>query len=207
MNFANMEMLTCCHQTGVCRIRVVNQDLNSLQFKRNRLWTVSSFPCVPTVICIKLTANGLFYSGNNVEVECYECGVRHSCWRIYNLLYQIISRLHIIHQLQCSTDAWGDHLRNTIDLSRFTHDLVRSFPESDNRENSTGRKREAVARLRAENEKLRRSMTCIICKERETVVLFRPCSHLVTCENCAATFANCPVCRRKIEGSIRVRRA
>ncbi|WAR24851.1 BIRC2-like protein [Mya arenaria] len=153
------------------------------------------------------TANGLFYTDNDAEVEGYYFGVRHSYWRIYDLLNQIISRLHILHILQCPySDAWCDYLRNIINLSHFTHDLVRSFPKSGNRKYFSRRKRVAVARLRAENENLRRSMTCIICKKREAVVLFRPCSHLVTCENCASTFDKCPVCRREIETTIRIHR-
>nr|XP_022301709.1 baculoviral IAP repeat-containing protein 8-like isoform X2 [Crassostrea virginica] len=45
---------------------------------------------------------------------------------------------------------------------------------------------------------------CKICFVEEVQVLFLPCSHLVTCGNCANRLNECPTCRKLIQDTIRV---
>lgn len=39
---------------------------------------------------------------------------------------------------------------------------------------------------------------CVICQEHLRKILFNPCKHFITCENCASKCSICPVCRGKI---------
>jgi hypothetical protein len=47
---------------------------------------------------------------------------------------------------------------------------------------------------------------CVICLDNEKSVLLMPCRHLCVCEECAnrANLARCPVCRDRIEQTIKV---
>ncbi|XP_064600153.1 baculoviral IAP repeat-containing protein 7-like [Liolophura sinensis] len=57
--------------------------------------------------------------------------------------------------------------------------------------------------LLEENRMLREEMTCKICMDRESSVVFLPCGHLVCCTECAPALTNCPICRATIKGSVR----
>ncbi len=46
-------------------------------------------------------------------------------------------------------------------------------------------------------------MECIICYDRLKNIIFLPCAHLSCCFQCSASVADCPICRTKIEASIR----
>lgn len=36
---------------------------------------------------------------------------------------------------------------------------------------------------------------CVICKDERKVIVFIPCGHLCSCEACASSLSECPVCR------------
>ena len=57
--------------------------------------------------------------------------------------------------------------------------------------------------LKAENEKLKEMQTCKICMDNPVNVTLLPCGHLVCCESCAPHLRKCPICRRRIDGSIK----
>jgi uncharacterized membrane protein YkvA (DUF1232 family) len=40
---------------------------------------------------------------------------------------------------------------------------------------------------------------CVVCMEQASRVLFQPCRHLVTCQQCAPGLRTCPVCRCAID--------
>lgn len=48
------------------------------------------------------------------------------------------------------------------------------------------------------------STKCKLCYHNELCVVFMPCGHLVSCAQCSPACAQCPVCRSKIESTIRV---
>ncbi|KAK7491997.1 hypothetical protein BaRGS_00016661 [Batillaria attramentaria] len=43
---------------------------------------------------------------------------------------------------------------------------------------------------------------CVTCHHRQAVVIFLPCSHMVTCLACANSKTSCSTCRRKIRGTV-----
>jgi len=57
--------------------------------------------------------------------------------------------------------------------------------------------------LKEENRRLKDTMLCKICMEKDICTLFLPCSHLVCCEDCAPALRDCPVCRTAIRGTVR----
>ncbi|KAM9833564.1 E3 ubiquitin-protein ligase XIAP [Syngnathus typhle] len=42
--------------------------------------------------------------------------------------------------------------------------------------------------------KLQREKQCKVCMDRDTCVVFIPCGHLATCEECSQTLTKCPIC-------------
>ena len=47
-------------------------------------------------------------------------------------------------------------------------------------------------------------LTCKICWEAVVGIIFLPCSHLVCCVQCSAAMTQCPVCRTRVAGTIKV---
>ncbi|WAR09014.1 PIAP-like protein, partial [Mya arenaria] len=55
--------------------------------------------------------------------------------------------------------------------------------------------------LQNENEDLRRQVSCKVCLDLDACVVFLPCGHMVTCEECAPAMRKCPICRSDIRGT------
>ena len=47
-------------------------------------------------------------------------------------------------------------------------------------------------------------LTCKICWESVVGIIFLPCSDLVCCVQCSAAMTQCPVCRTRVSGTIKV---
>ena len=60
-----------------------------------------------------------------------------------------------------------------------------------------------VESLKEENRRLKDTMLCKICMDKDISTLFLPCSHLVCCDTCAPTVHDCPICRTAIRGTVR----
>jgi hypothetical protein len=65
----------------------------------------------------------------------------------------------------------------------------------------------AAGKGRAEDD-LEAFQNCVVCFDNPRRVVFRPCSHFVVCESCAAALKQsnsnlCPLCKAPIEGIIR----
>lgn len=61
-----------------------------------------------------------------------------------------------------------------------------------------------VMRLKTENEKLRKAVTCVVCKNKQVETLLLPCTHVNMCEPCADEAKECPVCKKRILGTVRI---
>ena len=55
--------------------------------------------------------------------------------------------------------------------------------------------------LESRFEEARARQQCIICMDAERAVVFMPCAHLVTCQQCGSRpqMHHCPLCSRQIE--------
>ncbi|XP_068144797.1 death-associated inhibitor of apoptosis 2 [Drosophila tropicalis] len=56
--------------------------------------------------------------------------------------------------------------------------------------------------LEEENRQLKDARLCKVCLDNEVAVVFLPCGHLVTCNQCARV-VECPLCRTPIKGYVR----
>jgi hypothetical protein len=57
--------------------------------------------------------------------------------------------------------------------------------------------------LMEENERLKSERLCVICLNKDKNVLFLPCAHLAACLDCSFNLLNCPICRSKIQATVR----
>ncbi|KAF6205851.1 hypothetical protein GE061_020025 [Apolygus lucorum] len=64
-------------------------------------------------------------------------------------------------------------------------------------------KRDTQVTLEEENRLLKEARLCKVCLDREVVIVFLPCAHLVTCSDCAQSLTDCPLCRQPIKATVR----
>ncbi|XP_071626658.1 death-associated inhibitor of apoptosis 2 [Temnothorax longispinosus] len=83
-----------------------------------------------------------------------------------------------------------------------------STQESDAFESDPGKRTDNesddLISLREENRKLKEARLCKVCMDHELAVVFLPCGHLATCNNCAPALASCPLCRLGIRAYVRI---
>ncbi len=63
---------------------------------------------------------------------------------------------------------------------------------------------ENMAKIRAENKKLKEARLCKICREYVANRLLLPCSHIAVCPLCLLAIVVCPICKQKINGIVSV---
>jgi len=54
-------------------------------------------------------------------------------------------------------------------------------------------------------DELDAQIKCVICLQRERCVVFQPCFHMVSCQQCRINIQACPICRAAVEGHLKVR--
>ncbi len=57
--------------------------------------------------------------------------------------------------------------------------------------------------LLRENEAMREERMCKICMDNDVNIVFLPCGHLVSCQECAPNIKKCAVCRKLIRGTVK----
>ncbi len=57
--------------------------------------------------------------------------------------------------------------------------------------------------LLRENEAMREERMCKICMDNDVNIVFLPCGHLVSCQECAPNIKKCAVCRTLIRGTVK----
>lgn len=50
---------------------------------------------------------------------------------------------------------------------------------------------------------LKEQMVCKICLDKDACMVYLPCGHMVTCQQCAPTIRKCCICRQLIQGTVR----
>ena len=75
-------------------------------------------------------------------------------------------------------------------------------PRSSNTSNNNN-VQEDKENLKEENERLKNERLCVICLTKDKNVLFLPCAHLASCLECSLSLKACPICRSKIQASVR----
>ncbi|XP_014776964.1 baculoviral IAP repeat-containing protein 7 [Octopus bimaculoides] len=77
-------------------------------------------------------------------------------------------------------------------------------PDQTREKHDTEMSATASADLIAENTMLKEQKLCKICLDEELSVVFLPCGHLVSCASCAPALTNCPLCRKKVHGMVKI---
>ncbi|GIY03983.1 hypothetical protein CDAR_304782 [Caerostris darwini] len=130
---------------------------------------------------------GFYYIGKSDLVQCYMCGGVLGDWSRYD-------------------DPWVEHQRHFPKceyvnmMNRFR--IQRTSPYFYKILNPP--------KPKTEENKLKNEYygeTCKVCQSDEMNILFEPCHHLVSCEDCSIRLFKCPVCRKDIISKKRIYRA
>ncbi|KAM0732845.1 Baculoviral IAP repeat-containing protein 2 [Formica fusca] len=81
---------------------------------------------------------------------------------------------------------------------------VSNAAESKHDKKETDNESDDIMSLREENRKLKEARLCKICMDNELAIVFLPCGHLATCDNCIPALTTCPLCRLKIRAYVRI---
>ena len=66
---------------------------------------------------------------------------------------------------------------------------------------------ESLRQIKCENERLKASNTCKVCFDAEVRCVFLHCGHLICCVECAGKMYECPLCKERVLGYIKIYRA
>lgn len=80
-------------------------------------------------------------------------------------------------------------------LEALVEDCHNNTPESD----AIGTNKDPLEKLQT----LQREKQCKICMDRDIGIVFIPCGHLVTCEECSKSLIKCPICCGAIKQKIK----
>ncbi|XP_050447704.1 E3 ubiquitin-protein ligase XIAP-like isoform X1 [Cataglyphis hispanica] len=83
---------------------------------------------------------------------------------------------------------------------------VSNTAENKHDKKETDNESDDIMSLREETRKLKEARLCKICMDNELAIVFLPCGHLATCDNCTPALTTCPLCRLKIRAYIFTRR-
>lgn len=74
------------------------------------------------------------------------------------------------------------------------------------RELEHGDLQKRMCEMEREIQRLSQRLKCKICLVEEVQVLLSPCNHLVCCKNCVSNLSKkeCPICVKKIQGTIKM---
>lgn len=61
-----------------------------------------------------------------------------------------------------------------------------------------------LSTLKVENNKLHRDITCKVCWQKRSSILYLNCGHLATCYECDFMFKTCPVCQQEIKVRLQI---
>lgn len=170
-----------------------------------------------------LAKAGLYFTGDDDEVKCFECKVVLRSWKDgdvplerHRLLSPHCSYLAHMERSRSSdivVDGDDDDDEDCVDgacrredrtLQNHCENLVKlPSPCNPLQTKKKNPRRFDKTQLVTENEKLRQAMMCRKCKKERIQTLFLPCRHLVTCEECADKMDDCIQCRQRILGTVR----
>jgi Inhibitor of Apoptosis domain/Zinc finger, C3HC4 type (RING finger) len=186
------------------RGRVSNEPTDFLgqrmRFESNRVLTFTNWP-IPWLSALTMARSGFFYTGVGDQCECGFCGGVVASWPRNMTPMEVHSR-----DFPMCPFILGDRSATTIS----DDDDVISQPDSH---------QESLASLSLGTYYLHNSSTqlnqrpitqpnqallCKICLCNELTTLFKPCNHLIVCDECSPRFNSCPVCRENINEKQRV---
>lgn len=175
----------------------------------------------------EMAAAGLFYIGLSDQVKCFYCDgglkewqqeddpwVEHAGWfhqcEFIKLVKgeQFIQRCRdIVHNNLEERKREKEKNKNQVQTENPSQTPAPSptpSPPTSPVSATSGEECSTSSEMQVENAQMKRQMRCKVCLNADVGVVFLPCGHLVVCKNCAPNLRSCPVCRRRINETIKV---
>jgi len=144
---------------------------------------------VPTA---SLAAAGFYFTGDGDICRCYMCKIELKQLKFGDNpaeIHRLVSP-HCPLPPQAHTKKLDSSATQYVITERCRKPKIR---ESIDKE-----------KIRKENEKLRNSITCRMCRESSIQTAVLPCHHFTTCDLCTSILDRCFVCNQEIRATVRV---
>lgn len=156
-----------------------------------RLDTFQKWPIALKTRPEALCEAGLFYKGSGDHTACFQCGLELCDWKD-------------------NDDPWAEHATYSpkctyvlsvkgIQYVKCVQSASATPPETMEEVSS-----QPSTTVTAESDKSETEACCKVCYLQDVNVVFLPCAHLIACVTCATKLDSCPVCRSKIQATLRV---
>ncbi|KPP70978.1 E3 ubiquitin-protein ligase XIAP-like [Scleropages formosus] len=138
--------------------------------ERLRSFTGVSHPIAPE----RLARAGFYSSGPPDRVTCFTCGGGLKNW-------------------QPEEDPWEEHAKHYPGCRFLLGEKGQEFVNRIQLGDPSGSgsvNEDPLEKL----QKLQREKQCKICMDRDIAIVFIPCGHLATCNDCSQSLTKCPIC-------------
>ncbi|XP_028671287.1 E3 ubiquitin-protein ligase XIAP [Erpetoichthys calabaricus] len=141
----------------------------------------------------KLAEAGFYSNGEQDKVWCFECNGGLKDWNPNEDPWTE----HAKYYPGCSylIKVKGQAYVNNVQFEK----ACRTTAMENGCDEQTEEGASTLERLR----KLQDEKLCKVCLAKDSIIVFIPCGHLVTCHECSARVRNCPICRSPIESKIK----
>ncbi|KAK6169025.1 hypothetical protein SNE40_020155 [Patella caerulea] len=168
---------------------------------QNRLDTFKNWPhhSIPSP---DMSKAGFYMTGREDSVKCFTCGIILKDWDPTDDPFTE----HQKFSPKCSYITENYSKSKSEHISKKKHELETLYPSTTGTNtlpSSILTSTEAES-LREENEKMKNETTCRICFDNPAEILTLPCAHISCCVTCAAPLKKCPICRRPIQGTVKI---
>ncbi|GIX71555.1 sn1-specific diacylglycerol lipase beta [Caerostris darwini] len=221
--FATMDNPGCppgilCHQgvlnasREIKRLSIPDNEKEIFDVMKYEVYRYNSFMGRWPLSYVKpkdLATDGFFYLLSEDRVQCAFCSIiiddwntssthslvqsemiRHACDIFLSSLVQKV----VMHHLNIT----GGHFISFHHLCEAISDYKDREPAKSNCEVLSSENSAADENVNDLKD------ICKICMSEEMNIVFEPCHHLVSCQNCAQIFFNCPLCRKCITNKMKV---
>jgi len=164
----------------------------------------------------ELADAGFFYTGRSDQVKCFYCDGGLESWEPSDSPLQehlkwfgdcAFVKMKIGNDVGVSREATSTKTMNaTVEYQTkiaLEDETNRKLKDKTIKINDPVKISSNVEGLQKEVQSLREERSCKICLEKEASIVFLPCGHLCSCENCAPALRVCAVCRAPIQGLVR----
>ncbi|XP_060577976.1 baculoviral IAP repeat-containing protein 7-like [Ruditapes philippinarum] len=180
---------------------------------QHRLDTFSVWPCPEILEPSVLADAGYFYAGFGDCVRCFSCGGGLRNWEYGDGPWAEHERwfpqcLYLNERLKDRKGVAMETLNAAKEKTQPENtNLLSAKSDIITNENKAGSgistADKAPKNVFEENERLKNQLTCKICMDNASNMVFIPCGHMISCETCAPHIRKCAICRKLIEGRVK----
>ncbi len=80
---------------------------------------------------------------------------------------------------------------------------VKEIKKEESKETAVVQPTEGASGDATATSKLRDALLCQICYDQQLSMVFLPCGHSMSCPSCATALTTCPLCRKRIDATVR----